>query len=1389
MNKLDITIDPDENLIRVWNNGKGIPIVIHKEHNIYVPELIFGNLLTGSNFDDNQEKTTGGRNGFGAKLANIFSTEFTVETADSSQGLKFKQVFTKNMSERDAPKVSKYSGSDYTCISFKPDLEKFKMQFLDDDTVSLLCKRAYDFAGTSNSNGTKGPKLNVLLNGKKIEAKNFEQYINLYQGIEKPIGFERNPNERWEIGFGVSDGTFQQVSFVNSICTIKGGTHVNYIADQVTARLVNFIKKKNKGTEVKASQIKNHLAVYVNCLVTNPSFDSQTKDFLTTKVSALGSKCEVTEKMLKAIEKSDIVDNILNWSKFKQNNELKKKGGAKKAKILGITKLDDANFAGTSRSKDCTLILTEGDSAKALAMSGIGVVGRDFYGAFPLKGKLLNVREAPHAQILKNEEIQNIAKILGLQFGKKYTDVSSLRYGHLMIMADQDHDGSHIKGLLINFLHFYWPSLLDIPGFLQQFITPIVKCIKGKKEEVFFTLPQYESWKEAQDNMNSWKVKYYKGLGTSTASEAKSYFSNLGTHEVDFHWNDNTDNVLDLAFSKKRVDDRKDWLLNMSAGTFIDYNVKSVGYDTFVNRELILFSHADNARSIPHFMDGMKPSQRKVLFSCFKKKLHSELKVAQLAGYIAEKSCYHHGEASLTQTIIGMAQNFVGSNNINLLSPCGQFGTRAQGGKDAASPRYVFTKLEPITRCIFHPDDDAILNYLHDDGTSIEPESYMPIIPMLLVNGSDGIGTGWSTSVPTYNPRDLIENLKRLLKGEMMEEMHPWYRGFNGDIRSKSGRDAANYSMYGNIEQIDDSTILISELPIGKWTHDYKQFLESMVIGGPGVAEGAAPTSMIVKDFKENHTDTTVLFTVTMPPEKIVEASNEKGGIHKKFKLETSIATSNMHAFNFDNHIQKFEGAEEIMNSFYNVRLEYYEKRKAYLVSKFKEEWDRLDNKVRFILAVVNGTIVVSNRKRDELLKELKSKGFQTFMPIKKTANEEDETGTTDVEAVQDESDLAKGYDYLLSMRLWNLTMEKVQTLTSERDAKRAQLDELEATAASDIWLNDLEKLEEALDGFEEQFELAAEEEEKARRKAGNGSGKGKGKAAAKKKKKYADSDEESDDDFDDDDDSDFEDKKPKKKVTSVKQVKAAVGPVAGTGKKIVAPQADARPVKKERVKASSSSSSSSSRSIHTSAAATAPAPAPVKEEPVEEMSLAARLMNRMKIGLANQNFVVESAPTPVLAPAPVTATGGGIKRVPKAKVVDASPEKPDEDYSAVAFAASYSPGTPIDKPAKKAKAVTKKPTAAATKKSAVPVTKKMASKKTASYDSDGDEDMFDGGDSDDDDSISGNTPVAPRVMPGRARKAIVYDAGDNSDDDDDDDDDEGVFDDESEDDDESDFE
>jgi DNA topoisomerase II len=573
-------------------------------------------------------------------------------------------------------------------------------------------------------------------------------------------------NERWEVGVSASpDQTPRQISFVNAICTSKGGQHVNYIADQIATHLQKVLKKRNKGgPEIKPTQIKNNLTIFVNCLIENPAFDSQTKDFMTTRPKAFGSEFKVSDKFLKLVEKSDIVDSIISQAERKSAAALKRKGGVKKSKLTGIPKLDDANNAGTAKSKDCTLIITEGDSAKSLAMSGISVVGRDYYGVFPLRGKLLNVRDVPTATVSKNAEIQHLVDIMGLKYGTVYTEsnIGTLRYGHLMIMADQDSDGSHIKGLVINFVHKFWPSLLDVPGFLYQFITPIVKVTKGKKSRAFFTLPEYEQWRESTgNNAKGWSAKYYKGLGTSTSAEAKDYFSNLSRHEIRFkELSGDTDvvvddgddaaavlpdiaksgsDLIDMVFRKSRVEDRKIWLNALTKDTFMDYGEAvsegGVNFSHFINREYILFSNYDNERSIPCIFDGFKPSQRKVLFGCFKRKLKVEVKVAQLTGYIAEHSAYHHGETSLQGTIVNMAQSFIGSNNVNLLTPSGQFGTRSMGGKDAASPRYIFTKLEPIARAIFHPDDDDLLTYLNDDGVSIEPKFYMPVIPIVLVNG------------------------------------------------------------------------------------------------------------------------------------------------------------------------------------------------------------------------------------------------------------------------------------------------------------------------------------------------------------------------------------------------------------------------------------------------------------------------------------------------------------------------------------------------------------------------------------------------------------------------------------------------------------------------------
>ncbi|KDO83471.1 hypothetical protein CISIN_1g0004591mg, partial [Citrus sinensis] len=942
MDAVKVVIDQEHDLISVHNSGDGVPVEIHQEEGVYVPELIFGHLLTSSNYDDNVKKTTGGRNGYGAKLTNIFSTEFIIETADGKRLKKYKQVFTNNMGKKSEPNISKCKeGDNWTKVSFKPDLAKFNMTHLEDDVVALMKKRVVDLAGCL------GKSVKVELNGHRVPVKSFAEYVDMYP--KSVTRFHERVNERWEICVTLSEGQFQQVSFVNGIATIKGGTHVDYVANQVANHVMAVVNKKNKNANVKAHNVKNHLWVFVNALIDNPAFDSQTKETLTLRQSSFGSKCELSEEFLKKVTaKSGIVETLLSWANFKQSKDLKKNDGTKTEDVRGISKLEDANLAGGRNSEQCTLILTEGDSAKALAMAGLSVVGRDRFGVFPLRGKLLNVREASSNQVLNNSEIGNIKKILGLKQGVEYNNVKSLRYGHLMIMTDQvllaplsfllwfilifawittfcfmlaqDHDGSHIKGLLINFIHSFWPSLLKIPSFLVEFITPIVKATnKNGKVLSFYSMPDYEAWKESLGgNASSWSIKYYKGLGTSTSKEGKEYFQNITLHKKDFVWEDDQDGeAIELAFSKKKIEARKKWLLQFEPGNHLDQKEKYIKYSDFVNKELILFSMADLQRSIPSMVDGLKPGQRKILFCSFKRNFIKEAKVAQFSGYVSEHSAYHHGEQSLASTILGMAQDFVGSNNINLLQPNGQFGTRNQGGKDAASARYIFTRLSPITRFLFPKDDDKLLDYLNEDGQQIEPTWYMPIIPTVLVNGSEGIGTGWSSYIPNYNPRDIVANVRRLLNGEMMEPMHPWYRGFGGTIEKTASKEAGvTYTVTGIIEEVNETTLRIKELPIRRWTQDYREFLESII----------DQNDSFIRGFRQYSDDTTVDFEVFLSEESMMRTKQE--GLLKKFKLTTTISTSNMHLFDSKGVIKKYDTPEQILEEFFHIRLEFYEKRK-----------------------------------------------------------------------------------------------------------------------------------------------------------------------------------------------------------------------------------------------------------------------------------------------------------------------------------------------------------------------------------------------------------------------------------------------------------------------------
>tara|TARA_B100001287_G_C22683910_1_gene532141 strand:+ start:1 stop:2445 length:2445 start_codon:yes stop_codon:yes gene_type:complete len=779
--------------------------------------------------------------------------------------------------------------------------------------------------------------------------------------------------------------------------------------------------------------------LFIRCDIENPSFDSQTKDYMNTPVAKFGSTCTVTDGFIDRIAKLGIMETACSLTEVKDLRLVKKTDGVKTKTIRGIPNLIDANFSGTQNSKDCILILCEGLSALSGIVSGLSSDDRNTIGIYPLKGKLLNVRGEGIKKIADNKEITDIKKILGLSSEMTYEtleDVNkNLRYGKIMILCDQDTDGSHIKGLCINLFHSEWASLIKIPGFISFMNTPILRAKKGNTVKLFYNDGEYEEWKN-NNNTNGYTIKYFKGLGTSTSKEFKEYFANKKI--VDFvYTGPESDDIIDKIFNKKRANERKTWLENYDKNSYLDTSKKSVKYDEFINNELIHFSSYDCARSIPNMVDGLKISLRKILYCAFKRKLTSEIKVAQFSGYVSEHSSYHHGEASLNGAIVNMAQTYVGSNNINLLMPNGQFGTRLHGGDDSASERYIFTQLNPITRHMFPDLDDNVLKYINDDGTIVEPEYYVPIIPFALINGISGIGTGFSCNITPFNPLDILNYLKNKLVGKSNDSVNfnPYYEGFKGTITKVPDNDK-KYLIKGVYEKIDNDTIRITELPIGTWTMPYTSFLETLMDGHTDKNGKRVPPT--IKDFSSLSTEVNVLFTVTFPRGKLNDIESTKddngiNGVEKLLKLTTTVSNTNIHMFNSEGKLRKYNNVPEIIDDYYSIRLSVYDKRKNALIKALEEKLIKLSNKAKYILQTLDGTIDLRRKNNAVVTEMLENMGFDK---------------------------LEDSYKYLIKMPMDSVTNENVEQIVKEKADTEKELEVLKSTSLEKMWNNELKIFE-----------------------------------------------------------------------------------------------------------------------------------------------------------------------------------------------------------------------------------------------------------------------------------------------------------------------------------------
>jgi DNA topoisomerase-2 len=1012
--KITVVVDQKTNEISVLNDGTGIPVQIHAEHKVYIPELVFGHLLSGSNYDDTRTRTGCGQNGLGVKLTNVFSVKFTVETCDGTQ--KYTQEWTKNMSVKGKPKVRKFSGKQFTKVTYIPDLHSFGMESISDDTLAIIAKRVYDCVVCTR------PTVQIHFNGVRLKGKNIVDYSRFYTK-EKVFQCELAPG--WDLVL-FEGSPSETVSFVNGNCTTQGGTHITNVINTTVAKIKETLETKRKikdSAVIRPSFIRDSFFWILRSTVPNPSFSSQTKECLTTPATKFGVKITVSDAFIaKIIKDTSIVESMAQLADMKSAQVLTKTDGIKRSRVF-IPNLEDARFAGTGKSRECTLIVTEGLSAQTFALWGRSVVGIDTFGVFPLRGKLLNVRGVSPKKVSENTEITAMKQILGLKQNRDYStreSLSELRYGTLLVLTDQDVDGTHIRSLVVNWIHAYWPGLLTA-GFVHTLRTPIIKANgPGLTKSVsFFTEQDYSKW--AATARAGYRVKYYKGLGTSQKEDAKNTFRDYDTLKVEYVRKDvQCDNAVLLAFDKEKdsTTDRKNWLREYSRDEYIRAGESVVSVHDLIHRDLVHFSVYDNLRSIPHVYDGLKPSQRKIIWYCLNRKVKESVKVAQLSGYIGAETSYHHGEVSLQSAIVGMARDFIGTNNVPLLFPDGNFGSRMHC-KDAASARYIYTRLQVYTPKIFRAEDTPLLQTQTDDGHAIEPVAFLPIVPMVLVNGADGIGTGFSTYVPPHSIESVLKYLVAKLTGKDTPALVPHFRNFKGTVAVTD----TGFTTTGLYSQESPTKIVITELPIGMWVGDYKEFLESMVDGNGG---------SLLKDVVNASTDenTGIRFELVFKSPVCIPT------FIKDFKLSKTFSTRNMYLFNGRGCPEKYESTSEIADSFFTARLDMYSKRRDLLIRDLESALVFFNAKHRFITEYTSGLIEIHRVKIQTVREMLESRGYP-----KKDGS----------------------YTYLLGLSLSTLTLESLAAIEREIKDCTENLDTLKNSTPNDLWIADIRELVDSL--------------------------------------------------------------------------------------------------------------------------------------------------------------------------------------------------------------------------------------------------------------------------------------------------------------------------------------
>lgn len=1057
---------------------------------LYPAQLIFSHFRTGSNFDDDEKKISAGKNGAGAKITNVFSKYFEVEHSDPVEKQILKLVFRDNLSIRESPVITNFKSTKvqpFTKVSFIPDYERFQIK-LNQDSLSHIEKQiekmCYDLSYLSKMKITFGAINSGVTIPKEIKVKDFLGYASLYFKSKNYIEIttedshvifvEVLPEDR-SILENYDSGLYN-VSFVNGLSVTKG-VHVDkWKAAMVTDVIAkynelheNVIDTKKKSTsktttdssfsdkentpkkdpnfvKLKTSDWYPYVAIFISCRFTcKPTYTNQSKEELRNPSPTIR---KLTPEELKVV--------LAKWKSLDEIEQIKQ--GKVKEKIikeLSEESLDpeyiSSNYTKANLCskypKDCTLRIVEGLSPKTLAdsMSNYLEGGSDFNGTLAIKGKIINVLKNDEEKLAANKELKLIELALGISPELDFAleeNQKKIKYGKVLFMADQDEDGKNIRSLLANLFINRYKNLWEL-NCIEFGIesTPVVKIwfnpvdAKTKPSNLnFYNTTVYKNWCNSPEYRSHYP-KYVKGLSAFSQRQVPELCENR--KEVTFLTPKQEDkNCIDLIFGPKNEDRRKEWILTSLDGN--QEELENIVYDgeheinEYVNKEMLSYVCYDLSRHIPSVMDCFVVVDRKILFGMKELKITTPQKVFTISGEVMKKTRYHHGDSSMNMAITNKGMGFVGSNNVPLLENRGIFGSRAYGGSDFGSARYIETCLEKITEYIFRKEDDEILEYVIEDETSVEPTFYVPVIPFLC-NGYQGISTGFSTTIPPVNILDLIKWTKNRIDSDKYEkvELYPWWRNFNGPVihnRIKCGtRTYVETTTKGIMNHLGDGEYEITELPVALWTEDLIRHLDEMSVKQEGQKYA------LIDSYSMYNTANTV-HVKFVSKDYNHQIDNKNWNFMTKTKKYT-----NMYMLDINGRPKRYDLLEDICEDYFDVRHSFYIKRKSHILAKLKNELKYLLNKKRFVELVKDGTIQIRNKNLNEKLEELK-------FDKKKISKDNENTN----------------YEYLRSMRIDNIYDDEYYSENIEKKIASIELEikQLDESSIEDIWLRELNELE-----------------------------------------------------------------------------------------------------------------------------------------------------------------------------------------------------------------------------------------------------------------------------------------------------------------------------------------